>query len=369
MSEQKQAKEMSLQRNFRRKRVTLEDIAQELGISSATVSRALTTRPGSPINPATRQKVLKVASELGYYPNLMARAVARRKTGVLGLIGNMVIEPHNDPHNAGIVQNIMTEAHRHGYQVMVELSAALPSKDPLDDQRMQIQQMISWGVDGLLIHTRDRSLQSNLIRDLVGDALPVVVFSYPVEGVSSVVLDRVTGTYMAAEHLIRLGYRRIVFVDQDVSFPSTAKWEGYLRATQSYDLVPERIFSGGTTLEAYYQSGIRIGRMLDPPRALVCPGDFMALGICWGLKAVGVRVPEDVAIVGFGNIEIGAYCEPHLTTVDHPVKDICQKAIQLLMDLINGETEVRQLTVQPHLIVRRSCGAGCDNPGLRSAAI
>lgn len=335
----------------RGKRITIKDIAQHLGISHATVSRALADSPKARVKLATRQKVREVASALEYHPDLLARAVITRKTGILGLLTFKIFEPIYTSY----IQNIMIEAHRHGYQIMLGLATSHRSNDLLDDQQMHIRQMMSFGVDGLLIHTRGSAGESSLIANAVRDAVPVVTFSDPVEGISSVVLDRFAGAYMAVEHLIRLGHQRIGFVKANWS-PETA-WQGYFSAMQEHGLTLERVTLDDTTLEAGYQIGMELGGASDRPTALICWGDLPAIGICRGLQEVGVRVPEEVAVVGFDGLDIGAYYPPPLTTVAQPVEDICQKVIQLLIDQLNGENEVKQVMVRPHLIVRRSCGA------------
>ena len=201
--------------------------------------------------------------------------------------------------------------------------------------------MISRGVDGLFVQIRGD--EPSRILDVVRDRVPVVVLGhksgYPLEGVNSVVLDRAAGTCAATEHLIRLGHCRIGFVGKawDVPLPSASKGQGYLRAMQKYGLAPERVALedwGPGVLEESYRAGIRMGGTFDRPTALVCWSDLVAMGICRGLQEVGVRVPEDVAIVGFNDIQIGAYFTPPLTTVAQPVEDICQKAMELLRSLV-----------------------------------
>ena len=355
-----------------RKRVTIMDIAGRLGISYSTVSRALSDNPKVSVHPATRERVLKAASKLGYYPNLMARAMSTRKTGVLGLI---TVDSEADPILASYVKNIIVEAHRHGYQIMVEIAVFPDSEDPLDDQQVQIRQMISRGVDGLLVQVRGTRDEARGVSDAVEGTVPVVAFSRSLEGFSSVVLDRTAGTYEATEHLIRLGHRRIGFVgrwnrdEMLVTSTSVVKWSGYLHALQAHGLAPERIEADGPTLEAGYRMGLRLGRTSNRPTAFVCWGDMPAIGMCRGLREAGVRVPEEVGVVGFDGLEVGAYCAPPLTTVAHSLTEICREAVGLLIGQLSGEAEVKSVMVRPRLIVRESCGAGCDRSGLESAGV
>lgn len=337
------------------KRVTIKDIAKRLGISYSTVSRALSDSPRAQVNPATQRRVRKTALTMGYRPNLLARAVATRKSGVLGLLTYEII----DPHYVRFVHGLMVEARRQGYQVMMELATLPHSKDLLDTQQVQIWQMISRGVDGLIIHTRGETDEGKRVVEAVRNAVPVVSFSHSVDGVKGVVLDRTAGGYAATKHLIRLGHRRIGLVDrvQDLASPEAARAQGYLRALEEHDLTPEQFFPKDLTLERGYQLGIQIGHLSDRPTALVCWSDVTAVGVCRGLQEVGIRVPGEVAVVGHGGDEIGKYFTPPLTTVDVPVEDICQKVIQLLISELNGDREVRQVVMQPHMVVRKSCGA------------
>jgi LacI family transcriptional regulator len=316
------------------------------------VSRALADSPKAKVKLATRQRVREAASALGYHPDLLARAVITRKTGALGLLTYEIF----DPIHAGFVQGIITEGHRYGYQVVPGLATTSRSEDVLDNLQVQIRQMISRGVDGLLFHTRGIADESRMIREAVKEMLPAAAFSHSVEGVSSVALDRFAGAFEAAEHLIRLGYRRIGFVR--AGWGPTLAWQGYASALQSHGLTPEEMLIEDTTLQSGYDMGLWIARAADRPRALICWGDMPAIGICRGLQESGVRVPEDVAVVGFDGSDIGAYCSPPLTTVAQPVEEICRKAIGLLIDQINGDIEVKREGVRPYLMVRKSCGAG-----------
>jgi DNA-binding LacI/PurR family transcriptional regulator len=338
----------------RQRRVTIKDIARYLGISSSTVSRALSGGLEDRISLATQKKVLKAASALEYYPNLMARAIVKRKSGVLGLLTCEIFYPGQSSY----VQDIVMEAHRHGYQVTLGVATSSRSEDVLDDLQVQVRQMISMNVDGLLIHMRGIAGEERQIVDSVGDVVPAVAFSHPIEGISNVVLDRVAGAYAAAEHLIRLGHQRIGFVGVDWARARMSARQGYLRAVQEYGLTPEEVFVDGETLEEGYRLGVQMGRASDRATALIyCSGVLLGIGICRGLQEVGVRVPEEVAVVGGDTSGLGAYCTPPMTAVTPSVEEVCRYAIRLLIDQLNGEPEVRRVTIQPRLIVRKSCGA------------
>jgi len=337
-----------------RKRITIKDIAQHLKISPMTVSRALSDNPKARVRLTTKQRVLKTASKLGYYPDLLARAVAMRKSGFWGMLTFGI----SDPIQASYVEGMMIEAERRGYQLIMGLINTSYSQNLRDNLPLQIRQMISRGVDGLIIHMPGEADESKVIPEAVKDMVPIIAFNRAVEGISSVAVDRAAGICEATEHLIRLGYRRIGFVrGRGNSVTAEAKWQGYLRAVEAHGLTPERTVPRSSTLETGYRTGIRLGRMSDRPEAFICMGDLPAIGICRGLQEAGVRVPEEVGVVGFDGLEIGAYCVPPLTSVAHPVEEICREAAKLLIDQLNGGGEVRQVMVRPRLVVRQSCGA------------
>lgn len=334
--------------------ITIKDIAERLGISHSTVSRALSDYPKAPVNADTRKRVRETARKMGYSPNLMARGVATGKSGTLGLIA------YDISSFAGQLQGFIREAHRAGYQILMGLSTRRGSQDLLDDPQLQIRQMLSHGVDGLLVHTQGYPEDGERIQKLVRGRIPVVAFSYPIEGVSSVVLDRKWGFYKATEHLIQLGHREIGYIgphwnNRDLT---ATKGQGYFQAMKDQGLSPRWVEGMGISLEDGYRLGMALGRSSNMPTALVCRTDDTAIGVCRGLQQVGVRIPEDVAIVGGGDNGYSAFFEPALTTQQVPHEAICQAAICLMMAQLKGQMSVRQVIVQPYLILRASCGSG-----------
>ena len=174
---------------------------------------------------------------------------------------------------------------------------------------------------------------------------------------SGVVLDDTTGFCEATEHLIRLGHERIGFIgaDWDRNHMGSAKARGYLLAMQKHGLISKRV-PGRASTESECRLGKRLGEGLFT--ALVCRNDYTAIGVCRGLREVGIRVPEDVAVVGNGNIDMGEYVTPALTTLAAPYEAIAQAAMDLMLEQLEGVRDgPRQITLKPPLIVRESCGA------------
>ena len=339
---------------MKRKRTTIRDIARQLGISHSTVSRALSENPkeSALVTEKTRKRVQQKAAELNYRPNLMARGVSTGRTCTLGLLTY-----HIDLEMFGSqTSQILRVAENHNYQILIGMAANWLPVTPLDDQTKQINQLISRGIDGLFINTWGDEGEAERVLDAVGGRVPVVTFVYPIKGQSGVVLDQVSGYYEATAHLIRLGHERIGFVgpEWNEASPVSAKAKGYLMAMQKFGLSHEFIHSRGMQTEGGYIQAKEFG---DRFTALVCRCDYTAIGVCRGLREAGIRVPDDVAVVGNGDMDVAAYVAPALTTLAIPYEEIAQAAMELMLEQLQGQDTSRQVTLKSTLVVRESSGS------------
>lgn len=330
-----------------KKQATIKDIAQKLGISYSTVSRALSQdrRVSALVAEKTRKQVQQKAAEMDYSLNLMAQAFVTGKTGTLGLLTYQISQQVYGNQS----EHILQAAGTHNYQIMI--STAVRRQD---DRIQQVKQLIARGIDGLLINMRGTKDTERILQAVQG-RVPVVTFHYPTQ-TSGIVLDDTTSFREATEHLIRLGHERIGFigVDWNKTFAGSAKGKGYLMAMRKYGLTPQSITGKTASLEPAYQLGKRLDEQFT---ALVCRSDYTALGVCRGLQESGIRVPEDVAVVGNGDMDVAAYVTPALTTLAIPHEAIAQAAMELMLEQLEGGREPRQITVNSPLIVRESCGA------------
>ena len=342
------------QRGYRmkRKHVTIKDIARQLGISYSTVSRALSPHASVLVKEETRELVRQTAAEMDYSPNLMARGIVMGKTGTLGLLTYQIFQEVFGYQT----DQILKVADEQDYQIMMRVAAHSMPQESMDDQTAQIKQLVSWGVDGLLIHTRGDEGESERILDAVKGRVPVVTLHYPTENLSGVVLDYVSDFYEVTEHLIKLGHERIGFIgeDQNEASPVSAKDKGYLQAMQKHDLAPKSIPVSSICAEGEYRLGKELG---DQFTALVCRDDYTAIGVCRELRKSGICVPEDVAVVGSGDIDVSAYMTPALTTLAMPYEAIAQAAMDLMLEQLEGQDTPRQVILKSRLVVRESCGA------------
>ncbi len=274
------------------------------------------------------------------------------KMGTLGLLTyHIFLETFGS-----LVDHILREANKQNYQLLLRVASNRISQNSLEDQILQIRQLIARGVDGLLIHTRGDEEESVRILNTVRGRVPVVTFFYPTQNLNGVVLDLVSNFYEITEHLIRLGHERIGFIgeDQNEVSPLSNKGKGYLLAMQKHGLMPQYIPVSTTYSEVEY----RLGKALDGQfTALVCRDDYTAIGVCRGLRESGIRVPDDVAVVGNGDIDVAAYMMPSLTTLATPYEAIAQAAIDLMLEQLEGQDKPGQVTLRSDLVVRESCGA------------
>ena len=275
-----------------------------------------------------------------------------KKTGTLGLLTYQI-----SLKTFGImIDQLLREANKQHYQLLLRVASNRIPQNLLEDQIMQVKQLVSRGVDGLLIHTRGDAEESERILDAVKGRVPVVTFFSPIQNLSGVILDLVSDFYGATEHLIELGHERIGFIgeDQNEASPVSAKAKGYLLAMQKHGLTPKHIPINTIYSEAGYRQRKEPGGQFT---AFVCRDDYTAIGVCRGLWESGIRVPDDVAVVGNGDIEAAASMMPSLTTLATPYEAIAQTVMDLMLEQLEGQDEPRQVILKSRLVVRESCGA------------
>ena len=287
------------------------------------------------------------------YEYMTTNRIVTERTGTLGLLTYQISRETFGRQ----IDQILRAAYEKQYQVVISLAAHRTSLSPRDDQAMQINQLLSRSIDGLLIHTRGDEEESERIVNTVQERVPVVTFHYPTPNLSGVVLDNAADFFAATEHLIRLGHERIGFIGSALAetSPVSAKAKGYLLAMQKHSLPHEFV----PALGIYAKGGHLQGKRLDYQfTAFVCRDDYTAIGVCRGLEELGLSVPEDVAVVGNGDLEVGAYGIPALTTLATPYEEIAKAVMELMLEQLEGvRNGPRQITLESPLIVRESCGA------------
>jgi LacI family transcriptional regulator len=331
--------------------VTIKDIARRADVSYATVSRALNNKPG--VRDATRRRILQLAEQMSYTPNAIARGLVKKQTQTLGLI----LPDITNPFYPEVARGIEEGAAERGFSIFLCNTNWERSREA-----HYLRLLIEKRVDGIILAPINNEVEAPEQR-LAGN-IPVVYVCNAPSGTeaSLVVIDNVLGGFAAVEHLIQAGYRTIGFVGStEDSLTMGERLEGYRRAMKQYGLPvePKYIRLGKFKEEAGYKiirSMIAGGNF---PRAIFAENDLLALGILHGVRASGLSVPADVAVVGFDDIPVAGYPEVELTTMSQPTYEMGKKSVQILLDQIQDfegspSVRIRQIYLKPRLIVRRS---------------
>lgn len=329
--------------------VRLRDIADKTGFSTNTVSLALRESTRIPLE--TRSIIQSAALELGYLPNQIAKSLVSRETRTIGLVLTDILNP-TLTHTAQAVEMALAER---GYGTLFATS-----NNTLAEEMKVVEMFRSRQVDGILIYpVRHRQLEH--LRSLRRAGLPVVLLiADPDAGIDGVSVNDRSGIMQATRYLIGLGHRRIGFLDATRAAGNTEKFEGYQQALSASDIPfdPELVVP---TNGHYARHGFFALETLmsgaTKPTAVVADNDSLALGALRWCHKHKVRVPQDLAIMGYDNISFAEFGSPPLSTVNYDVETVSGMAVDRLMRLINaGDVlpEPRITLIDPELIVRES---------------
>ena len=330
----------------RRKQVRLQDIAEQIGVSANTVSRAL--RDKSDVNEATRQRVLDVAKKMGYaIPDFSASSEKPVMIGVL-------IEDILNPFHAKIVQGIESVLWQHRAGFLFQCSFRQQSKE-----RDIFGFFSEQAVDGLLITS---VMNPEYVLEQVQTLhIPTVFLSQRFErfDVDYVLSDSFEGAYLATEHLIKLGHTRIAHISGlDAQFSARERLRGYQTALQDAGVAVDHhlLRSGDKSMESGYYLMKDLLQSNAAFTAVFTYNDILALGAFRAIKEAGLRVPADVSVVGYDDILLAEFFDTPLTTVHQPIEEIARKSAELLFKRIEGASgeELHQIILKPHLVVRSS---------------
>src|SRR5580700_1438875 len=330
------------------KKVTLKTVAQYLGLAAGTVSATLNDSPAARSIPEhTKKRILAAAQELNYRPDFFARTLRMRRTFTIGVIAEEIGDAYGSQVISGIEKYLtgqnyffLTVVHRHDPKLLQTYS----------------QVLVERGVEGII--TVDTSI-------LAEPSLPTVAVAghRPIAGVTNIVLDHKRAARFALEHLKELGHERIAFLQGQVfSSDSEERWKAIteVAAELNIKIRPEltlRIESKVSTPEVGFPVTRELLARRAPFTALFAYNDISAIGAIWALREAGLRVPEDVSVVGFDDIPIASFANPALTTVRQPLVRMGEIAAQTLVSQIEERAEyVPEIAIEPEFVVRGSTG-------------
>jgi LacI family transcriptional regulator, galactose operon repressor len=338
-----------------KKKVTIKDIAQLANVSHTTVSRALNDK--SRIKNETKEKILSIARDLNYRPDFIARSLVMKRTKTLGL----VITTISNPFYIELAQGIEATAMGLGYNIIL-----CSAQQDLSIEKQYVDMLRSKGVDGI-IFTSAHLGDPNIVA-LAEESFPIVLVnrrtyhSLVKEKVDYVGVNNILGGYLAVEHLIRLGHRQIGVIGGSAeSSVALERLEGGKKAFQAYNLEQrdDYFWEGDFLKESGYRGGKRFLEMAEPPTAIFAANDYMAFGTYQAIAEGGLRIPEDIALVGFNDIEFTGMKGFELTTIGQKKFEMGALAVRTLVEKIEGgesRPSPKEILLRPELIIRKTCG-------------
>jgi LacI family transcriptional regulator len=336
--------------------VTLKDIAARLDLSVTTVSRALGGY--TDVAAETQQRILHAAQEMGYHPNVIAQSLQRQRSNTLGFVIPATRRSLSDPFFLDLLSGIGDGAAERGFDLLVSTC------EPLSAAEVAVYERLVRGkrVDGVVIARTRRDDQR--ISYLMGQGFPVAAFGRTDMELASpyIDVDGASGVVLAMAHLFSHGHRRIAFISPPAYLMFAGhRLAGYREGLKQRQLPfdTDLVVEGDLSQASGHEVMINLLTLADPPTAVLCGNDLMALGAIHAVQDGGLVVGEDVAVVGFDDIPLAEHSHPPLTTVRQPIYEIGKRLAAMVACIVVGDGLVdRQVILQPELVVRASSANG-----------
>ena len=331
----------------------LEDIAKQAGVSRSTVSRVINGQPY--VRKDVRERVLRVIQSTGFHPNVAARALVMQRSWMIGLVlPRNVSSFFVDPYFPRLTQGIAQACNQHNFTLGLFLISTA------EDEEKIFPRISRRGfLDGILVQSGQ--IGDHLIDRLVNSNVPLVVVGRPfiANEISYIDVDNIQAAQNAVCHLIGLGYKHIGTITGHMnSTTGIDRLEGYRKAIleQGWGVDETLIAEGDFTEKSGYTAMKHL--LTVKPDAVFAASDTMAIGAIRAVQEAGLRVPQDVAFIGFDDLPVASQSEFNLTTIRQPIVQFGAKAVDTLIDLIeNGIKPTRRIIMDTELVIRESCGA------------
>ncbi len=328
---------------------TMREVADKAGVSIATVSSVVNdTRY---VSDELTQRVLQAMQELDYVPNQIARSLRGGDTRIIGFIA-----PGDDNlYFAAIGSQVAKAAADYGYSVIY-----CNSRRDIEKEKAYIDDLITKQVDGIIFCNIGQS-DAEQVR-LLRQGIPIVLMDWDLEGTKSdcVLLNEWQGGQLAAGHLLSLGHRRIACIYTDMSnIPLHRRVEGFRQALleAGVPLSDDYLIEGGYSMSRGKEAMRQLIKMPNRPTAVFAAIDEMAIGALIAALEAGLKVPDDISLIGFDNVSLGAELYPSITTVDKRIPIVCRQAVDILIDRVKtgipAESK-REVIIEPRLVIRQS---------------
>lgn len=335
--------------------LTLKDIARMVGVAESTVSRAINNKPG--VGEETRRKIMKIVKEYNFKPNQLARGLAKKETRIIALL----LSDLATPGYTEIIKSIEEIANQAGYQVILCNTA-----NDIDKEKAYLELVARNRVDGAIIVGGELADKNILNLALNKEGRLVLVNRLAEEVlIPTILVDNAKGGYLATAHLIDQGLSRIAIIMGSIQdFLESEKLNGYKQALKDHNLPlrEELIFETDGSRESGYNIFLNLMELDEPPGGFFVTSDLLAVGLIEAIKMGGYFIPDDFAIVSYGESLITSIINPHLTVVAEPLNKLGRLAAEYLLKLINNQSPDRVIRVlEPVLKMRAS-----SNPQIKS---
>ncbi len=327
--------------------VTIKDIAKKLGISTSTVSRALTGH--SDVNPKTKEAVLELAQQLDYQPNSIALSLRKKQTHIIGVI---IPETVNRFFSKAI-GGIQDEASRHGYNIMV-----CQSNESQQIEHNNIQTLLNSLVDGIIISVSRETASERPFQKIIDKGVPLVFFDRIVDSLETpkVLSDNYEAAYNATKHLIEMGCKRIARISGPTNLHNS-RWrlKGYQDALINHNIPVDEdliIFSSYTATNVKEYTNHLLD-LPNPPDGVFAINDQGALEMMHTIKSRGLKIPNDICVIGFNNDYFTAFTEPSLSTIEIPAFELGRIAAELLIKEVKLDNPISEKRIVPSKLILR----------------
>ena len=328
------------------KTITLSEVAQLAEVSTSAVSRTFT--PGASVAPATRERVLQAARTLGYRPNAIARTLTTKRSRIIGVVVSYL----QNQFYPVVIEKLSQALQQHGYHVLLFVSDGHETGADIDDQLMDVMQ---YQVDGLVLASV--TLSSALAQGCQAAGVPVVLFNRtaPIAGVHQVASDNHEGGRLAAETLLQAGCRNMAYIAglEDAS-TQVEREQGFVERLKEAGLILTARACGRYSYEGAREATRLLFSGKDRPDGVFVANDHMALAVLDTLRSeLGLKVPEDVAVIGFDNVPQSSWPAYALTTIEQDASGMVDATVDVLLQSLKTQTVTTRRVVKPVRLIQR----------------
>jgi DNA-binding LacI/PurR family transcriptional regulator len=323
---------------------TSEDVAREAGVSQSTVSRVFTE--GTNVSEKKKKRVLEVAKRLNYQPNAHARSLITRKARIIGI----VMRDIRNPFYSAVLEIFYNRLSMRGYHIIFVKS------ENEEIQEKEIMQLLEYNVEGVIV--TDALLSSAAAERFRRNGIVVILFNRYTEDAehSAVFCDNYLAAKQIADYLVEMGHKSFSFIsgppDTSTTLDRLKGFQEVLKQRHIHELV---IASGNYTYESGFKSAQELMVSHKDIDCIFCGNDIIALGAMDAIRVIGLKIPEDVSVIGFDNIRMGAWPSYSLTTWEQPLEEMMDSTVDILFQEINHRTSThRTIMMKGHLVVRNS---------------